>query len=72
MNLFIEILQLVGTLLAVFIVLLITCVIQSHILTKEESENHADFHFLIHIDELYLRNSNHYWFYFDTSLFFLN
>ena len=43
MHLFIEILQLVGTILGAFIVLLIICVIQSHILTKEESENHADF-----------------------------
>lgn len=43
LHLFIEILQLVGTLLADFIVLLIIRVIQSHILTKEYSESHANF-----------------------------
>ncbi len=43
MHLFIEILQLVGILLSGFIVLLIICVIQSHILTEEEAQDQADF-----------------------------
>lgn len=43
MNLIIEILQLIGVLFSAFMVLIILCVIQSNILTKEEAADQADF-----------------------------